>query len=59
MSIAEGIETKEQLNLLIAQKCNHYYGYYFSKPVTVDEIEHMLKNPLAQSRKIRAIRSAK
>lgn len=40
--IAEGIETEEQLNLLIAQKCNHYQGYYFSKPVPVSDIENLL-----------------
>ena len=41
--IAEGIETEEQLNLLMAQKCNHYQGYYFSKPVPISEIENILK----------------
>lgn len=57
--IAEGIETKEQLNLLLAQNCNHYQGYYFSKPVAAREIEHILKKPVTQSGKIRAIRAAK
>ncbi len=57
--IAEGIETKEQLNLLLAQNCNHYQGYYFSKPVAASEIEHILKKPVTQSGKIRAIRAAK
>jgi diguanylate cyclase (GGDEF)-like protein len=45
---AEGIETEQQLNLLTTQKCNHYQGYYFSKPVTVSEIENILKTPLPQ-----------
>lgn len=57
--IAEGIEIEEQLNFLVTQKCNHYQGYYFSKPVTVSEIELMLMNSVAQSNKIRAIGSAK
>ncbi|NBQ69108.1 MAG: EAL domain-containing protein [Nitrosomonadaceae bacterium] len=56
--IAEGIETEEQLNLLRAQHCNHYQGYYFSKPVTAAEIEHMLIKPSPHNRKIHAIRSA-
>ena len=43
--IAEGIETKEQLRLLIAQKCNHYQGYYFSQPVPVSEMINILKKP--------------
>lgn len=57
--IAEGIEMEEQLNFLVTQKCNHYQGYYFSKPVTVSEIDLMLMNSVTQSNKIRAIGSAK
>lgn len=57
--IAEGIETEEQLNLLMAQKCNHYQGYYFSKPVPVSEIESTLMKPIPPTSKIRAIQSAK
>lgn len=57
--IAEGIETEEQLSFLIAQKCNHYQGYYFSKPVPVSDIENTLKKPILPSSKIRAIRVAK
>ncbi len=57
--IAEGIETEEQLNLLMAQKCNHYQGYYFSKPVPVSEIENTLMKPIPPTSKIRAIQSAK
>ncbi len=54
--IAEGIETEEQLNLLMSQKCNHYQGYYFSKPVPISEIEHILKKSIATVSKIHAIR---
>ncbi|MBS0425155.1 MAG: EAL domain-containing protein [Proteobacteria bacterium] len=57
--IAEGIETEEQLDLLIAQQCNHYQGYYFSKPVAAAEIESILANLVPQENKVRAIRSAK
>jgi diguanylate cyclase (GGDEF)-like protein/PAS domain S-box-containing protein len=57
--IAEGIETEEQLNLLMAQKCNHYQGYYFSKPVPVSEIESTLMKPIPPTSKIRTIQSAK
>ena len=37
--ICEGVETKEQVNMLIALGCNVFQGYYFSKPVTVMEFE--------------------
>jgi len=56
---AEGIETEEQLNLLIAQQCDHYQGYYFSKPVAAAEIEPMLTSSVPQKHTIRAIRSVK
>ncbi len=57
--IAEGIETEEQLDLLIAQQCDHYQGYYFSKPVAALEIEPILANSLPKKHKIHAIRSVK
>jgi len=39
--IAEGVETKEQLELLLENGCNDIQGYYFSKPVPASEIERM------------------
>jgi len=41
--IAEGVETKEQLMFLKAHGCNYVQGYYFSKPVSANEIEILLK----------------
>ena len=37
--IAEGVETKEQLDFLIRQHCDFIQGYYFSKPQPVNVIE--------------------
>jgi len=42
--IAEGVEVKEQLDILMNLGCNIIQGYYFSKPVGEDELEKMLKN---------------
>lgn len=39
---AEGVETKEQLNILKGLGCNKAQGYYFSKPIPADELEVML-----------------
>jgi EAL domain-containing protein (putative c-di-GMP-specific phosphodiesterase class I) len=36
--IAEGVETKEQLEVLQALGCDEIQGYYFSKPVTDEEL---------------------
>ncbi len=41
--IAEGVETEEQRQLLMANGCNTYQGYLFSKPVPIDEFEALLK----------------
>lgn len=38
-SIAEGIETKEQVNFLRNVKCDEIQGYYFSKPKPMEEFE--------------------
>jgi EAL domain-containing protein (putative c-di-GMP-specific phosphodiesterase class I) len=37
--IAEGVETKEQLEFLTEIGCDMFQGYYFSKPVPVEEFE--------------------
>ena len=41
--IAEGIETEEQRALLTAADCDYGQGYLFSKPVSSDEFEMLLK----------------
>ena len=42
---AEGVETKEQLEILREKKCDSMQGYLFSRPVPCDEFEELLKNP--------------
>lgn len=41
--IAEGVETEEQLIFLRNEGCNHYQGYYFSKPLSIEDFEKMLE----------------
>lgn len=41
--IAEGIETKEQYEFLKELKCDVIQGYYFSKPISVEDFEKRLK----------------
>jgi diguanylate cyclase (GGDEF)-like protein len=37
--VAEGVETKDQLNFLQMKKCDAVQGYYFSKPLSADDFE--------------------
>jgi EAL domain-containing protein (putative c-di-GMP-specific phosphodiesterase class I) len=39
--VAEGVEKKEDLELLKSLECDRYQGYFFSKPVTVDEFNKL------------------
>jgi EAL domain-containing protein (putative c-di-GMP-specific phosphodiesterase class I) len=40
--IAEGVETLQQMELLIAAGCDYGQGYYFSRPMPFAQFEHML-----------------
>jgi predicted signal transduction protein with EAL and GGDEF domain len=40
--VAEGVETRAQLVLLLEQGCPEGQGYYFSRPVPAQEIIHLL-----------------
>lgn len=41
--IAEGVETKEQADFLGSVGCDIIQGYYYAKPMPVEEFEEMLK----------------
>ncbi len=41
--VAEGVETKEQANLLTLLKCDEIQGYLFSPPVPAEEVESLLR----------------
>ena len=41
--VAEGVETQEQLNFLRSQSCDAMQGYFFSRPLPVDEIYRLLQ----------------
>ena len=41
--LVEGVETEAQLNYLKQHHCDEIQGYYFSKPLTQDDFEALLK----------------
>lgn len=42
-TIAEGVETKEQLDFLKEKGCEAFQGYYYSKPLPADELIQLFK----------------
>jgi diguanylate cyclase (GGDEF)-like protein/PAS domain S-box-containing protein len=40
--VAEGVETREQLNFLRANQCDAMQGYYFSTPLPADQITEII-----------------
>lgn len=43
--IAEGVESKEQLEFLVSKNCDEYQGFLCSKPISAEEFENeFLKN---------------
>ncbi|MBQ3426042.1 MAG: EAL domain-containing protein [Clostridia bacterium] len=42
--VTEGVETENQLSTLKTMGCRHFQGYYFSRPIPVDEFEKRYSN---------------
>ncbi len=42
--VAEGVETREQLEFLIEHRCDSYQGFYFSRPVEQSEFENLIRS---------------
>lgn len=45
ISVVEGIENKEQLEILRALGCNYGQGYYWSKPIPMADLGVLLQSP--------------
>jgi EAL domain-containing protein (putative c-di-GMP-specific phosphodiesterase class I) len=48
--IAEGIETKEQLDILMDNDCKKIQGYYYSKPLPARDVEEAFFAPMRVSK---------
>ena len=44
--VAEGVETKAQLDMLKCMGCQVIQGYYFSKPVPAEEFEKFIEKEI-------------
>jgi EAL domain-containing protein (putative c-di-GMP-specific phosphodiesterase class I) len=42
MTIAEGVETEHQMELLQREQCDRFQGYHFSRPVDIDVLTERL-----------------
>ena len=51
--IAEGVETQAQYDFLVAQGCDEYQGYFFSKPVPEAQARALLQAPAPGEPQIR------
>jgi EAL domain-containing protein (putative c-di-GMP-specific phosphodiesterase class I) len=47
--LAEGVETEEQIQMLLSHGCQAFQGYLFSKPVPIDDFEVMLARDNVES----------
>ena len=45
--VAEGVETKDQLQLLRLLRCDEMQGYLFSRPLPIEEVERLMGNSTA------------
>ena len=43
--IAEGVETELQRDFLARSGCHTYQGYYFSRPLPLEEFERFARQP--------------
>ena len=47
--IAEGVENESQMSFLRAHHCDEIQGYYYSRPLTVDELFAKLRSIATKS----------
>jgi len=46
MTIAEGVETERQVELLQREQCDRFQGFHFSRPVDIDVLTQRLGGEL-------------
>ena len=46
--IAEGVEQKEHMQILLQMHCDHVQGYYISRPLTAKNLEQLINHRTKQ-----------
>lgn len=49
VTVAEGIETAEQHELMLLAKCEHAQGYYYAKPLIENEADEFVRSSLLKN----------
>jgi EAL domain-containing protein (putative c-di-GMP-specific phosphodiesterase class I) len=49
-SVAEGVETREQVSFLHEHKCDVMQGYYFCRPMSAEVAAHVLEEILSEDK---------
>jgi EAL domain-containing protein (putative c-di-GMP-specific phosphodiesterase class I) len=47
--VAEGVETKEQLQFLAQRRCNEFQGYLCSRPAPAEQFAQLVRRSLPQA----------
>ena len=50
ITVAEGVETKEQCDFLKENGCDVVQGYYLSKPLPLEDFEKLIEGELKNGR---------
>jgi diguanylate cyclase (GGDEF)-like protein len=56
--IAEGVETREEVEFLRAHQCDEAQGYYFSRPVPPEQLAKLLRTGIPEPRRVRTPRAS-
>lgn len=48
-TLAEGVESRQVADLLLQMGCDQVQGYYFSRPVPIDQLQHYLRSRQASA----------
>lgn len=56
--VAEGVEKQDQLDFLMAHRCEEAQGYFFSPPLAADEFKQWMDDPESHSRIVKTVSHA-